>query len=81
MRDVVEAVSEKNGLALHAGNSRWVTAMDWSGQMEYAKAPWRVFEVDGKEAGLVTGYQNVNFVKVCYDFSGKILFERFSKNR
>jgi serine carboxypeptidase-like clade 4 len=46
------------------GNSRWAAALSWSGQREYAKAPWRKFEVDGSEAGLVTGFKNLNFVKV-----------------
>ncbi|CAK9237565.1 unnamed protein product [Sphagnum troendelagicum] len=46
------------------GNSRWVTAMDWSGQIEYAKADWKAFEVDGKEAGVFTGYGPLNFLKV-----------------
>ncbi|KAG6550604.1 hypothetical protein Mapa_007857 [Marchantia paleacea] len=46
------------------GNSRWVTAMDWSGQIEYAKAGWNPFKVDGVEAGSVTGYGPLNFMKV-----------------
>ncbi|XP_024366882.1 serine carboxypeptidase-like isoform X1 [Physcomitrium patens] len=46
------------------GNSRWVTAMDWSGQVEYAKAGWKSFEVDGEEAGLTTGYGPLQFLKV-----------------
>ncbi|KAL3695781.1 hypothetical protein R1sor_009857 [Riccia sorocarpa] len=46
------------------GNSRWVTAMDWSGQIQYAKAGWKPFKVDGEEAGSVTGYGPLNFLKV-----------------
>jgi serine carboxypeptidase-like clade 4 len=46
------------------GNSRWVTAMEWSGQMDYAKANWKEFEVDGVEAGLTTGYGPLQFLKV-----------------
>ncbi|CAM6021973.1 unnamed protein product [Sphagnum balticum] len=46
------------------GNSRWVTAMDWSGQIEYAKADWQAFTVDGHEAGVFTGYGPLNFLKV-----------------
>jgi serine carboxypeptidase-like clade 4 len=38
--------------------------MDWSGQIEYAKADWKAFEVDGKEAGVFTGYGPLNFLKV-----------------
>jgi hypothetical protein len=43
-----------------------VTAMDWSGQIEYAKADWQAFTVDGHEAGLFTGYGPLNFLKVCF---------------
>lgn len=46
------------------GNLRWATALTWSGQVEYARAPWRKFEVDGIEAGLVTGFKNLKFLKV-----------------
>jgi len=49
---------------LSTGNSRWVTAMDWSGQIEYAKADWEAFTVDGHEAGVFTGYGPLNFLKV-----------------
>ena len=45
-------------------NSRWATSFNWSGQAEYARAPWRKFEVDGVVAGLVTGFKNLNFLKV-----------------
>ncbi|KAG0598963.1 hypothetical protein M758_12G115800 [Ceratodon purpureus] len=39
--------------------------MDWSRQIEYAKADWNKFEVDGEEAGLTTGYgQSLKFLKV-----------------
>ena len=40
--------------------------MDWSGQIEYAKADWKKFEVDGEEAGLTTGYGPLQFVKVIF---------------
>lgn len=46
------------------GNSMWTAALPWSGQIEYARAPWKKFEVNGIEAGLVTGFKNLNFVKV-----------------
>lgn len=46
------------------GNSRWVTAMEWSGQMGYAKSVWKEFQVDGKEAGLTKGYGSLQFLKV-----------------
>lgn len=39
--------------------------MEWSGQMDYVKANWKEFEVDGKEAGLTTGYGPLQFLKVC----------------
>lgn len=40
--------------------------MDWSGQIEYAKADWKKFEVDGEEAGLTTGYGPLQFLKVLF---------------
>lgn len=43
--------------------------MDWSGQVEYAKAGWKSFEVDGEEAGLTTGYGPLQFLKVLLPFS------------
>jgi serine carboxypeptidase-like clade 4 len=43
--------------------------MDWSGQIEYAKADWKKFEVDGEEAGLSTGYGPLQFLKVIFAFS------------
>ncbi|KAJ7571660.1 hypothetical protein O6H91_01G170800 [Diphasiastrum complanatum] len=46
------------------GNSRWVTAMDWSGQQSYAAASWKPFKVDGMEAGSVTSYGPLSFLKV-----------------
>eukprot|EP00246_Nothoceros_aenigmaticus_P011021 TRINITY_DN2826_c0_g1_i1.p1 TRINITY_DN2826_c0_g1~~TRINITY_DN2826_c0_g1_i1.p1 ORF type:complete len:520 (+),score=92.07 TRINITY_DN2826_c0_g1_i1:211-1770(+) len=48
------------------GNSRWVSAMDWSGQVEYAKAPWKSFVVNDKDVGEVTSHGPLNFLKV-YD--------------
>jgi len=60
---------------VNAGNSRWVTAMEWSGQIEYVKANWKEFEVDGVEAGLTTGYGPLQFLKVCLLISeGSSLF-------
>ncbi|EFJ37661.1 serine carboxypeptidase-like enzyme [Selaginella moellendorffii] len=46
------------------GNSRWVTAMDWSGQQSYAEASWEDFSVDGETAGSVSGYGPLTFLKV-----------------
>jgi len=43
--------------------------MDWSGQIEYAKADWKMFEVDGEEAGLTTGYGPLQFLKVLFPLS------------
>jgi len=39
--------------------------MEWSGQIEYVKAIWKEFEVDGVEAGLTRGYGPLQFLKVC----------------
>ncbi|KAL0320202.1 UNVERIFIED_CONTAM: Serine carboxypeptidase-like 49 [Sesamum radiatum] len=46
------------------GNSRWVHAMEWSGQKEFNASPEVPFEVDGSEAGLLTSHGPLNFLKV-----------------
>lgn len=46
------------------GNSRWVHAMEWSGQKQFAAAATTSFSVDGAEAGLQKGYGPLAFVKV-----------------
>jgi serine carboxypeptidase-like clade 4 len=60
---------------LNAGNSRWVTAMEWSGQMGYAKSVWKEFQVDGKEAGLTKGYGSLQFLKVFHLLVSSILIQ------
>ncbi|CDP07044.1 unnamed protein product [Coffea canephora] len=46
------------------GNSRWVEAMEWSGQKNYLAAPTVPFTVDGSEAGLQKKYGPLIFLKV-----------------
>ncbi|KAL0452128.1 UNVERIFIED_CONTAM: Serine carboxypeptidase-like 49 [Sesamum latifolium] len=46
------------------GNSRWVHAMEWSGQKEFIAAPEVPFKVDGSEAGLLTSVGPLSFLKV-----------------
>lgn len=46
------------------GNSRWVHAMEWSGQKEFVAAPTIPFTVDGVEAGLQKGHGPLTFLKV-----------------
>ncbi|KAL8496529.1 hypothetical protein ACS0TY_020290 [Phlomoides rotata] len=46
------------------GNSRWVHAMEWSGQKQFVAAPTSSFSVDGAEAGLQKGYGPLTFLKV-----------------
>jgi len=48
--------------------------MDWSGQIEYAKADWKKFEVDGEEAGLTTGYGPLQFLKVLFLLPSRLIF-------
>ncbi|KAK9663981.1 hypothetical protein RND81_14G011100 [Saponaria officinalis] len=46
------------------GNSRWVNAMEWSGQKEFTAAPTTSFSVDGKEAGQLKTHGSLAFLKV-----------------
>ncbi|RZB71909.1 Stress-response A/B barrel domain-containing protein UP3 [Glycine soja] len=46
------------------GNSRWVHAMEWSGQKEFATSLEVPFVVDGSEAGLLKRYGPLTFLKV-----------------
>ncbi|KAL3849536.1 hypothetical protein ACJIZ3_011418 [Penstemon smallii] len=45
------------------GNSRWVHAMEWSGQKGFVGAPTTPFSVDGVEAGLHKSYGPLTFLK------------------
>ncbi|KAL2328549.1 hypothetical protein Fmac_021976 [Flemingia macrophylla] len=46
------------------GNSRWVHAMEWSGQKAFAASPTVKFVVDGVEAGSLNSYGPLSFLKV-----------------
>ncbi|XP_027365210.1 serine carboxypeptidase-like 48 isoform X2 [Abrus precatorius] len=46
------------------GNSRWVHAMEWSGQKEFVASPEVPFTVDDSEAGLLKNYGPLSFLKV-----------------
>jgi carboxypeptidase C (cathepsin A) len=46
------------------GNYRWVSALPWSGRMDFASAEMVEWEVDGEAAGMVQGYGPLSFVKV-----------------
>ncbi|GAV66471.1 Peptidase_S10 domain-containing protein [Cephalotus follicularis] len=46
------------------GNSRWVHAMEWSGQKEFGAAPTVPFVVDGEEAGQMKSHGPLSFLKV-----------------
>ncbi|CAN1339471.1 Serine carboxypeptidase-like 49 [Linum perenne] len=46
------------------GNSRWVHAMEWSGQKEFVSSPELSFEVDGSEAGKLKTHGPLSFLKV-----------------
>ncbi|KAJ1435987.1 Serine carboxypeptidase, serine active site [Sesbania bispinosa] len=46
------------------GNSRWVHAMEWSGQKAFVASPDVPFVVDGSEAGLLKSYGPLSFLKV-----------------
>ncbi|KAK4279627.1 hypothetical protein QN277_011375 [Acacia crassicarpa] len=46
------------------GNSRWVNAMEWSGQKEFVASAEAPFVVDGSEAGLLKNHGPLSFLKV-----------------
>ncbi|XP_075498932.1 serine carboxypeptidase-like [Primulina tabacum] len=46
------------------GNSKWLDAMQWSGQEKYLAASTVPFSVDGAEAGLQKGYGPLTFLRV-----------------
>ncbi|GAB2222684.1 hypothetical protein Drorol1_Dr00016807 [Drosera rotundifolia] len=46
------------------GNSRWVHAMEWSGQKDFNSASEVSFEVDGSEAGVLKTHGPLTFLKV-----------------
>ncbi|KAH0904987.1 LOW QUALITY PROTEIN: hypothetical protein HID58_044490 [Brassica napus] len=46
------------------GNSRWVNAMEWSGQENFKATNEVPFVVDGKEAGKLKSYGQLSFLKV-----------------
>ncbi|XVE68795.1 hypothetical protein DITRI_Ditri09bG0099000 [Diplodiscus trichospermus] len=46
------------------GNSRWVHAMEWSGQKEFVASPEVPFIVDGSEAGVLKTHGPLAFLKV-----------------
>lgn len=50
------------------GNSRWVQAMEWSGQKEFVASSEVSFEVDGSDAGLLRSHGPLSFLKVCLYF-------------
>lgn len=46
------------------GNSKWVHAMEWSGQKSFVASPELPFEVDGSEAGVLRSHGPLAFLKV-----------------
>ncbi|XP_061339929.1 serine carboxypeptidase-like [Gastrolobium bilobum] len=46
------------------GNSRWVHAMEWSGQKEFGASHKVQFMVDGAKAGLLKSFGPLSFLKV-----------------
>lgn len=47
-----------------SGNSRWVHAMEWSGQKKFMDSSEVPFEVDGVEAGVMKSNGPLSFLKV-----------------
>ncbi|KZV47202.1 serine carboxypeptidase-like [Dorcoceras hygrometricum] len=51
-------------IAWKDGNSKWLDAMEWSGQEKYIAASTVPFLVDGEEAGLQKGHGPLTFLRV-----------------
>lgn len=48
----------------HLGNRRWVDGLEWSGAQGWSQAQDKPWVVKGKQAGEVTSYGTLSFVKV-----------------
>ncbi|XP_020214594.1 serine carboxypeptidase-like [Cajanus cajan] len=55
---------DKDFICNWLGNSRWVHAMEWSGQKSFGTSPTVKFVVDGAEAGSLNSYGPLSFLKV-----------------
>ncbi|KDP43980.1 hypothetical protein JCGZ_05447 [Jatropha curcas] len=55
---------EKDLICNWLGNSRWVQAMEWSGQKEFGASPDVPFIVEGEEAGQLKSHGPLTFLKV-----------------
>ncbi|KAI4340430.1 hypothetical protein MLD38_025264 [Melastoma candidum] len=62
--DVLIYAGEYDLICNWLGNSRWVNAMEWSGQKGFVGAATAPFNVDGKEAGLLKNHGPLSFLKV-----------------
>ncbi|RDX89530.1 Serine carboxypeptidase-like 49 [Mucuna pruriens] len=57
-------VGEKDLICNWLGNSRWVHAMEWSGQKAFGASPTVNFVVGGANAGSLNSYGPLSFLKV-----------------
>jgi serine carboxypeptidase-like clade 4 len=56
------------------GNSRWVHAMEWSGQQKFVASPEVPFVVNGSEAGVLKSHGALTFLKVSPPLSVSLIF-------
>ncbi|QCE13222.1 cathepsin A [Vigna unguiculata] len=61
---VLVYAGEKDLICNWLGNSRWVHAMQWSGQKAFGTSPTVKFVVDGVDAGSLNSYGPLSFLKV-----------------
>ncbi|KAL2328557.1 hypothetical protein Fmac_021984 [Flemingia macrophylla] len=57
-------VGEEDLLCNWIGNSRWVHAMEWSGQKAFGTSPTLKLMVDGVEAGTLNSFGPLSFLKL-----------------
>jgi len=55
------------------GNRRWVDGLEWSGAQGWSQAQDKPWVVKGKQAGEVTSYGTLSFVKVFQAVSVQLL--------
>ncbi|KAL2328558.1 hypothetical protein Fmac_021985 [Flemingia macrophylla] len=57
-------VGDKDLICNWLGNSRWIHAMEWSGQNAFGTSPTMKFVVDGTEAGFLKSYGPLTFLRI-----------------
>lgn len=65
------AAGDRDLICNWLGNRRWVDQLQWEGAQGWSQAQDKAWMVQGKQAGLVTSYDTLSFVKVFEAVSGE----------